>query len=190
MARRARPIFAMIWSAVAVHKDRVSVLIVVFDVSVNCLLQVFHGGESAAADSLISQVSKEALDDVEPRTTRRNEVHVESGMALEPALDSMNGSARAKTARISSSQVEKCSDTAFLLLVEALMIRRTRRRVKKASRADSTSRRNYAVNGADRAALTNKPVRKGKFCRPESAQPDRPQKGPLRGRPPGTADRG
>src|SRR6185369_16745610 len=63
------------------------VLVVTFQV-------VFDGGDqfrnamkTATADSLVGNLSKPPLDQVQPRTRRRNEVKVESGMSSYPGFD-------------------------------------------------------------------------------------------------------
>jgi hypothetical protein len=49
----------------------------------NRVLQVFHTFEGTAAHPFERQFSEPALDTIEPAGTRRHEVRVEAGMALE-----------------------------------------------------------------------------------------------------------
>ena len=43
--------------------------------------------ETAAANPLVGNLSKPTLDQIQPRTRRRDEVDVESGMAAHPGFD-------------------------------------------------------------------------------------------------------
>ena len=48
--------------------------------------QLLDTAEDSAADSVLSDVAKEPLHHVEPRTAGRSEVDVESGMTNQPPL--------------------------------------------------------------------------------------------------------
>ena len=49
-------------------------------------LQIFHAAEGAPPHSLGGQLSKPALDEIEPTGTGRHEVREEAGMPCEPGL--------------------------------------------------------------------------------------------------------
>ena len=63
------------------------VLVVTFQVVFDCGDQLRNAIKTAAADSLVGNLAKPALDEVQPRTRRRNEVKVESGMSSNPGFD-------------------------------------------------------------------------------------------------------
>ncbi len=52
----------------------------------NRVLQIFHTAEGATAHSFGGQLSKPALDEIEPAGTGRHEVREEAGMSCEPGL--------------------------------------------------------------------------------------------------------
>ena len=62
--------------------------VVLSDVSLNGLDQLANIGKATASDLLLSDVSKEALDHVEPGSTGRSEVNIEPWMARQPRLHS------------------------------------------------------------------------------------------------------
>jgi len=53
----------------------------------NCRNQVGHAGERVATDALASDLSKAALDQVQPDANGRHEVQHEKWMLLRPDLD-------------------------------------------------------------------------------------------------------
>ncbi len=61
-------------------------LVVLFDVLQNSRLQFAHAAKGAAAETLLRQLAKPPLDEVEPRTAGRRKMHVKARMALQPAL--------------------------------------------------------------------------------------------------------
>src|SRR5467141_2642551 len=68
--------------------ERLGVGVVLRDVSFNGLDQLFDISEATASDLFLSDVSKEALDHVEPGSTGRSEMNMEAGMSLQPSLPS------------------------------------------------------------------------------------------------------
>jgi hypothetical protein len=46
--------------------------------------EIRHRGKDATTNRLVGDLAKPALDEVEPRTRRRGEVQVKSGMLAEP----------------------------------------------------------------------------------------------------------
>jgi hypothetical protein len=60
---------------------------VTFQVVVDRSNQIRDAPETAAANPLVGNLSKPTLDQIQPRTRRRNEVEVEPGMASHPGLD-------------------------------------------------------------------------------------------------------
>ncbi len=69
--------------------DGPRVAVVILDVVQDRLDQCLHVSEHAALEALLIEVAEESFDDVEPRAAGGYEVHVEAGMPLEPALDSL-----------------------------------------------------------------------------------------------------
>ncbi len=61
--------------------------VVLSDVSFNGLDQLVDIRKATASDLLLSDVSKEALDHVEPGRAGRSEMNMEAGMLLQPGLD-------------------------------------------------------------------------------------------------------
>ena len=59
-----------------------------FQVVLNRSNQVRDAVETAAANPLVGNLSKPALDQIQPRARRRDEVDVESGMSSDPGFDS------------------------------------------------------------------------------------------------------
>ena len=66
--------------------ERLGVGVVLRDVSFNGLDQLVDISKATASDLLLRDVSKEALDHVEPGSTGRSEVNFEPRMALQPGL--------------------------------------------------------------------------------------------------------
>ena len=66
--------------------ERLGVSVVLRDVSFNGLDQLVHISEATASDLLLRDVSKEALDHVEPGSAGRSEMNMEAGMLLQPGL--------------------------------------------------------------------------------------------------------
>ena len=60
--------------------------VVLSDVSFNGFDQLIDTGKASASDLFLSDVSEEALDHVEPRSTGRSEMNMEAGMLLQPGL--------------------------------------------------------------------------------------------------------
>ncbi len=59
-------------------------IVVKFDVFKNGLLELADAGERAAAQTLLGQISKPALDQVQPGTAGRSEVHVKPWVTSQP----------------------------------------------------------------------------------------------------------
>ena len=66
--------------------ERPGVLVVGLDVLLQARFEVADGVEDAAADPLLRQRAEEALDQVQPRGTRRDEVEVDVFRAFGPRL--------------------------------------------------------------------------------------------------------
>ena len=66
--------------------ERLGVGVVLRDVSFNGLDQLVDISEATASDLLLRDVSKEALDHVEPGSAGRSEMNMEAGMMLQPGL--------------------------------------------------------------------------------------------------------
>ena len=60
--------------------------VVLRDVNFDGLDQFGDVGKATASDLFLSDVSKEALDHVEPGSTGRSEMNMEAGMLLQPGL--------------------------------------------------------------------------------------------------------
>ena len=63
------------------------IFIVAINVTADCHDEFFEIAKYTAPQSVLSEVAEEALHHVQPRCTGWSEVHVESWMTLEPALD-------------------------------------------------------------------------------------------------------
>jgi len=66
--------------------ERLGVGVVLSDIGFNGLDQFGDISKAAASDLFLSDVSKEALDHVEPGSTGRSEMNMEAGMLLQPGL--------------------------------------------------------------------------------------------------------
>ena len=66
--------------------ERLGVDVVLRDVSFNGFDQLVDISEATASDLLLRDVSKEALDHVEPGSTGGSEMNMEAGMLLQPGL--------------------------------------------------------------------------------------------------------
>ena len=66
--------------------EGLGVSVVLSDVSFNGLDQFGDISKATASDLFLRDVSKEALDHVEPGSTGRSEMNVEAGMLLQPGL--------------------------------------------------------------------------------------------------------
>ena len=67
--------------------ERLGVGVVLSDVTLNGLDQLVDISEATASDLFMSDVSKEALDHVEPRSAGRSEMNMEARMSFQPGLD-------------------------------------------------------------------------------------------------------
>ena len=61
--------------------------VVLSDIVFDGLNQFGDISKATASDLLLSYVSKEALDHVEPGSAGRSEMNMEAGMSLQPSLD-------------------------------------------------------------------------------------------------------
>ena len=66
--------------------ERLGIEVVDLDVALDCRDQIPNAREGASANSLVGEISEEALDHVEPRRSGRREVHVEPRVPSEPSL--------------------------------------------------------------------------------------------------------
>ena len=57
------------------------------NVFVNGDLEFGHASENASPDLLVCNVAKESLDHIEPRRTRRGEMHMESLVLSQPSVN-------------------------------------------------------------------------------------------------------
>src|ERR1035441_3508918 len=62
------------------------VFVVMIDVVEHGADQFLHAAKGCAAQAILRQVAEEAFYHVQPRTAGRREVHMEAGMAAEPAF--------------------------------------------------------------------------------------------------------
>ena len=67
--------------------ENVRVLVVRFQVVFDGSKQFRNTAKTAAANPLVGNLSKPTLDQIQPRTRRRDEVDVESGMSSDPGFD-------------------------------------------------------------------------------------------------------
>ena len=66
--------------------ERLGVGVVLSNISLNGLDQLVDISKAAASDLFLGDVSKKALDHVEPGSTGRSEMDMEAGMSLQPSL--------------------------------------------------------------------------------------------------------
>ena len=66
--------------------ERLGVSVVLRDVGFNGLDQLVDIGKATASNLFLRDVSKEALDHVEPGSTGGSEMNMEAGMLLQPGL--------------------------------------------------------------------------------------------------------
>src|SRR3954471_18666807 len=66
--------------------ERLRCPVVVIDIVKNSHDQLLYVPEDAAANALVGEIAEEALHHIEPRTTRRSEMHVDARMTCQPAL--------------------------------------------------------------------------------------------------------